>query len=388
MNEETTTSDETPETESASEKRPRLGRRARRAIERKQQRFERLDTLSYYGAWFITAAAGLITLLYLIPMFIGMSSHVVLTESMSGSIERGDVVITRPFEPQGDRLDEGDVALITSGGTRYLHRVVEVNEDGTYTTRGDANNTSDFFKPRNEDIEAERVSVVRQPVAGIITLFAFNGDWFTEFGAAIQNGDWPLAKSILPLAPWGWLTISTLLVLFWVVIPAALARAVNRANRDAALDFERLKEDVATHEESIASHGESIGELEPVVEELKADHDTAKAEKAAEFEQQVATQGAFWEAVAEFDPESMYDPDPFGAPVEPAEEEPSESVFELRPSRNPFELLRERQEAEKASQDALARDLSGSLAQNASTSTLPARTQRHANSAFYFGEDD
>lgn len=84
------------------------------------------------------------------PGAFGYSPLLVATGSMSGTIEAGDMVIIHAREEycEGDIitfLPEGDAVPTT-------HRIVEVCEDGTFITRGDANNAND-----SDPVSADRV---------------------------------------------------------------------------------------------------------------------------------------------------------------------------------------------------------------------------------------
>lgn len=65
-------------------------------------------------------------------------SYVVLTSSMSPTIDAGDVVYV---VPSGDYA-VGDVVTFTREGTTVTHRIVEETESG-FVTKGDANNAAD-----------------------------------------------------------------------------------------------------------------------------------------------------------------------------------------------------------------------------------------------------
>ena len=72
------------------------------------------------------------------PTVFGCSSAVVLTGSMSGTIEPDDFIITHK---QSD-YTVGDIVMYQTGGTPVTHRIISENEKG-YRTKGDANNTDD-----------------------------------------------------------------------------------------------------------------------------------------------------------------------------------------------------------------------------------------------------
>ena len=68
----------------------------------------------------------------------GFKTAVVLTGSMSGTIEPNDLIVTR----RQKSYSVGDIITYSAGGTPVTHRITAETEDG-FTTRGDANNTPD-----------------------------------------------------------------------------------------------------------------------------------------------------------------------------------------------------------------------------------------------------
>ena len=72
------------------------------------------------------------------PAVLGLRSAVVLTGSMSGTIEPDDLVVTH----EEASYDAGDIIMFRSGSHTVTHRITAVTAEG-YRTRGDANNTED-----------------------------------------------------------------------------------------------------------------------------------------------------------------------------------------------------------------------------------------------------
>ena len=110
------------------------------------------------------------------PTVFGFSSAVVLTGSMSGTIEPDDLIITHK---QSDYM-VGDVVMYQTGGTPVTHRIVSESDKG-YRTKGDANNTDDGTDIPKEDVVGKVVLVIpkigaairlaRTPI-GMLSLFA------------------------------------------------------------------------------------------------------------------------------------------------------------------------------------------------------------------------
>jgi phage repressor protein C with HTH and peptisase S24 domain len=61
----------------------------------------------------------------------------------------------------GREAREGDIVLVeTRSHGRYIHRVVEVVEDGTYRLRGDANDTADLTPVGRTEVDGVVVRVL------------------------------------------------------------------------------------------------------------------------------------------------------------------------------------------------------------------------------------
>lgn len=110
------------------------------------------------------------------PTVFGFSSAVVLTGSMSGTIEPDDLIITHK---QSDYI-VGDIVMYQTGGTPVTHRIISESENG-YRTKGDANNTDDGTDIPKENVVGKVVLVipkigaavrlVRTPI-GMLSMFA------------------------------------------------------------------------------------------------------------------------------------------------------------------------------------------------------------------------
>lgn len=105
------------------------------------------------------------------PSVLGITPLVVLSGSMSGTIEAGDLIFVSPAAPE--TLAVGDVIAYLSDGAVVTHRIiaVEAGEDGAlrFTTKGDANNTAD-----QAPVTADQLVGVyrgRLPGAGDFALF-------------------------------------------------------------------------------------------------------------------------------------------------------------------------------------------------------------------------
>ena len=80
---------------------------------------------------------------------------IIATESMTGSINKGDAVVYEKYD--GHIISEGDVIIFDKDGRTTVHRVVEIERiDGKtrYYTKGDANDSNDVGYITDENIEA------------------------------------------------------------------------------------------------------------------------------------------------------------------------------------------------------------------------------------------
>ena len=106
------------------------------------------------------------------PSVFGVTSMIVLTGSMSGDapdhIEAGDMIVTKAVDPT--TLKVGDViTYMENGKTTVTHRIIGINEDGTFKTKGDANNTEDKMAVPEDELVGIYKS--RIPGAGNVAMF-------------------------------------------------------------------------------------------------------------------------------------------------------------------------------------------------------------------------
>lgn len=100
-----------------------------------------LSTLGWLAWWVLIAIV--------MPFW---SPVAITSNSMAPRISIGDLVILAPVDP-GDELVPGTVVTFAVADGRLItHRVVAVREDGTYTTRGDANPVADSTPVDPDDV--------------------------------------------------------------------------------------------------------------------------------------------------------------------------------------------------------------------------------------------
>ncbi len=107
------------------------------------------------------------------PSMFGMTSMIVMSGSMSGDapdhIEVGDLIIAKAVDPA--TLEVGDViTFMEKGTTTVTHRIIAINEDGTFQTQGDANESPDVNPVNHSDVIGK--FWFRIPKLGDIALYA------------------------------------------------------------------------------------------------------------------------------------------------------------------------------------------------------------------------
>lgn len=95
------------------------------------------------------------------PDVLGYSTAVVISGSMSGSIEINDMIIIHAE----DTYTTGDVITFYSGNSLVTHRIVGETERG-FITKGDANNAADLYPVLITDVVGKVVLVL--PGIGVI----------------------------------------------------------------------------------------------------------------------------------------------------------------------------------------------------------------------------
>ena len=131
------------------------------------------------GAFVIVlSGAVVLTILVAFPGVIGAkASFVVLSDSMTPTLQSGDMVVVESVEPTA--VSNGTVITDWSpneSSTRVTHRGVDVERsDGTvsFRTQGDANNIPDPYRVQASDLIGEVWFVV--PFAGYFVRFAGTG---------------------------------------------------------------------------------------------------------------------------------------------------------------------------------------------------------------------
>lgn len=99
------------------------------------------------------------------PKFLGFSSAVVISGSMSDTIEVNDLIICHE---QSDYAKGDIITYISESGSLITHRIVSESDAG-FITQGDANNTPDRTPVADDDIVGKVVCII--PAIGLFIEF-------------------------------------------------------------------------------------------------------------------------------------------------------------------------------------------------------------------------
>lgn len=102
------------------------------------------------------------------PTIMGYYSAVVISGSMSGSIEVDDMVITK----KQSEYKVSDVIMFAGPGTTVTHRIVGITDNG-YRTKGDVNNAEDLGEPVKYDSIVGKVVFVIPKIGKVV-------DWLSS----------------------------------------------------------------------------------------------------------------------------------------------------------------------------------------------------------------
>lgn len=99
--------------------------------------------------------------------FFHIKPVVVVSGSMEPEIPVGSLVF---IDQRDQSVDPGDVIAYRVGDTMIVHRVVDQNNDGTYITKGDSNDTADPASVTKQQIVGKEIFCV--PKAGLLIIGA------------------------------------------------------------------------------------------------------------------------------------------------------------------------------------------------------------------------
>ena len=130
---------------------------------------------------------GTLAAIAVLPIVIpGVTSAAITSGSMMPRLHSGDVVIAAS---QGDApIEEGTIVVFEDPikGDLVTHRVVGINPDGTYTTKGDANGINDVAPVPPENVRGVGRWVV--PHVGLLRVWLAEGQWLFLILAIAATG--------------------------------------------------------------------------------------------------------------------------------------------------------------------------------------------------------
>jgi signal peptidase len=138
--------------------------------------------------WFyLSVVAFLFAWVVVVWTVVGWKPMVVTTGSMQPAINPGDIVLSAP--PEDDvRLDAGTVITFEDPnrpGELITHRIDEINPDGTYATRGDANSSADSYEVEPEELTG--VGRLLVPAVGLPRVWMDDGRMVIVVGWALST---------------------------------------------------------------------------------------------------------------------------------------------------------------------------------------------------------
>lgn len=100
--------------------------------------------------------AFMIIFIFLIPRIFGIVPFIVLSGSMEKEIKTGSIAYVNT-NVKKEEIEVGDIIAFSLGDTQVTHRVVSINDDNTFTTKGDANNTVDLNNVKFENYKGKTI---------------------------------------------------------------------------------------------------------------------------------------------------------------------------------------------------------------------------------------
>jgi len=99
----------------------------------------------------------------------GFNLYTVMSGSMEPSIRTGSVVVVKDTNYY-EKDDVITIQMKNDPNQTYTHRIIDINEEGQYVTKGDANKSTDPDIATSEQILGE--VIFKLPLVGYVTNFA------------------------------------------------------------------------------------------------------------------------------------------------------------------------------------------------------------------------
>lgn len=176
-----------------------------------------------------------------IPMPFGFGLAEVVSDSMSPEINKGDVIMVVPQ----DEYEVGDVVAFYDSIGLLTHRIVSQNEDGSFVTQGDNNDSND-----NEALKKEYI------IGKVV-------DTFEGLGGVV---------SVMQSPP---------IIIMMVIIIGLLLFLSNKKEKEAEeAEVSKLKQQIAAlKKETDASEAPSVEDIQAQIDALKKEAESKNKKK-------------------------------------------------------------------------------------------------------------
>ncbi|MFG3341216.1 signal peptidase I [Glycomyces sp. NPDC048151] len=132
----------------------------------------------------VTVLLVTLVLIAFVPRLFGFQGSTIMSGSMEPRVTVGSVVLISPIDT--DELRPGQVISFVDPAdpdVRLFHRIVQINDDGTFTTKGDANEAPDSTPVPPENVVG--IGRILVPWIGLPVVWIHYGDWVSVLFAAL-----------------------------------------------------------------------------------------------------------------------------------------------------------------------------------------------------------
>lgn len=158
----------------------------------------------------VTVMLVTLVLIAFAPRLFGFQGSTIMSGSMEPLVSVGSVVLISPIDT--DELRPGQVISFVNPAdpdVRLFHRIVQINDDGTFTTKGDANDAPDSTPVPPENVIG--VGRILVPWIGLPVVWIHYGDWlsvvcYALFLVFLVRGSFP--TPVIPRGPAGAHTVA------------------------------------------------------------------------------------------------------------------------------------------------------------------------------------
>jgi signal peptidase len=143
-----------------------------RALYSKRKNYESHRSKAWARVTVGVSAAIMISIVMLISCEFHYRAIIIATESMTGEINKGDMIVYEEYTAGKQFVEEQDVVVYIKNGNRIVHRVVDIERvegRNRYYTKGDVNDAVDAGYISDSDIEG--VVLFKLPFVGYPSLW-------------------------------------------------------------------------------------------------------------------------------------------------------------------------------------------------------------------------